>query len=370
MNSGNIGRPFRAEHIGSFPRPQRLLKAREDYAVGKLTKEEFKHAEIDCIREIVALQERVGIGAITDGEYPKTSWREFLFEKCTGFDSRPTVPDFKFRLYDGTEFTYPGEPRVIGKIRRRELLSAAGFSVLKGLTGRQAKANLPSPAIAHVNGDRLLDRSVYPDRKMFLADLARVMREEIADLAGRGCTYLQMDEVPIAVLCDPKNRQIVEQRGENPEELIDDYIDAINESIKERPAEMSVCVHLCRGNRDNGMADGGYEPVADRLFNNLNVDGFFLEYDTPRAGNFAPLRFVPSGKRVALGLVSTKIAALETADSLKRAIDEASRSIPIEQLCLSPQCGFASSARSTPLPIDLVERKLARIVEVADEVWG
>jgi 5-methyltetrahydropteroyltriglutamate--homocysteine methyltransferase len=311
----------------------------------------------------------VGIGAITDGEYPKTSWREFLFEKCTGFDSQPTVPDFKFRLYDGTELDFPGEPRVIGRIHRREPLSAEDYSVLRGLTERPTKANLPTPSIAHVNGDRLLDRSVYPDRQMFLADLSRVMREEIADLAARGCTYLQMDEVPIAVLCDPKNREVVRRRGEDPEQLVDDYIGAINDSIRQKPAAMSVCVHLCRGNRDHGMADGGYAPVAERLFNKLNVDGFFLEYDTPRAGDFTPLRFVPKEKRVALGLVSTKIAALETVESLKRRIDEAARFIPIEQLCLSPQCGFASSARARPLPMDLIERKLARIIEVADAVW-
>ena len=186
---------------------------------------------------------------------------------------------------------------MIGKVRRREPLSAEDFSVLKGLTRRPTKANLPTPSIAHMSGDRLLDRSVYPDRKLFFADLARVMREEIADLASRGCTYLQMDEVPIAVLCDPKNREIVKRRGENPEELVDEYVEAINESIKERPVNMTVCVHLCRGNRDHGMADGGYEPVAYRLFNKLNVDGFLLEYDTPRAGDFTPLRFVPKGPR-------------------------------------------------------------------------
>jgi 5-methyltetrahydropteroyltriglutamate--homocysteine methyltransferase len=371
MNQHHGRPPFRAEHVGSFPRPERLLKARQDYSEGKMQKEDLKLTEADCIREIVALQERVGIGVVTDGEYPKTSWREFLFEKCNGFDSKPTVPDFKFQLYDGTQFDYPGEPRVTGKVRRREPLSAEDFSVLKGLTRRRTKANLPTPSIAHMSGDRLLDRSVYQDRKMFFADLAGVMREEITDLAERGCTYLQMDEVPIAVLCDPKNRETVRRRGEDPEELIDDYIDAINESIKERPAGMTVCVHLCRGNRDHGMADGGYEPVAERLFNKLNVDGFFLEYDTPRAGDFTPLRFVPKGgKRVVLGLVSTKLVDLENAELLRKRIDEAARFVPIEQLCLSPQCGFASSARSKPLPMDVIERKLARIVEVADQVWG
>jgi 5-methyltetrahydropteroyltriglutamate--homocysteine methyltransferase len=370
MTQPNGRPPFRAEHVGSFPRPDRLLKARQAFAEGKIPKDDLKRVEVDCIREIVLLQERVGIGAVTDGEYPKTSWREFLFEKCAGFDSQPTVPDFKFRLYDGTEFDFPGEPRVIGKVRRREPLSAEDFSVLQGLARGPTKVNLPTPSIALLGGDWLLDRSVYPDRKIFFADLAQVMREEIADLAARGCTYLQMDEVPIAVLCDTKNREIVRGRGEDPDELVDDYIEAINDSIKERPAHMTVCVHLCRGNRDHGMADGGYEPVADRLFNNLNVDGFFLEYDTPRSGDFTPLRFVPKGRRVVLGLVSTKLPDLETVETLKKRIAEAAQFVSAEQLCLSPQCGFASSARSRPLSMDLIERKLARIVEVADQVWG
>lgn len=179
MSIENARPPFRAEHVGSLPRPERLLKARQNYAAGKLPKQEFKHTEVDCVREIVAMQERVGVGAITDGEYPKTSWREFLFEKCDGFDSEPTEPDFKFRLRDGTLLDYTGEPRVIGQIRRLEALSAEDFSVLEGLTRGPTKANLPTPSIAHLNGDRLLDRSVYPDRALFLADLARVMREEI-----------------------------------------------------------------------------------------------------------------------------------------------------------------------------------------------
>jgi len=196
------------------------------------------------------------------------------------------------------------------------------------------------------------------------------MREEIADLARRGCTYLQMDEVPMAVLCDPRNQQRVRERGENPDGLIDTYIDAINQSIKERPAGMTVAVHLCRGNLGHGMADGGYEPVADRMFNLLHVDGFFLEYDTPRAGDFAPLRFLPKGKVAVLGLVSTKQPEVESADGLKRRIDEAATRAPIEQLALSPQCGFSSVARAGRFAPDLVERKLARIVEVAADIWG
>jgi methionine synthase II (cobalamin-independent) len=362
--------PFRAEHVGSLPRPERLLVARERHAKGEIPREELKRIELDCIREAVAMQERVGIGAITDGEYPKTGWREFLFEKCDGFTLELSDPSFPFRMYDGTQWSVPGEPKAVAKLKRREPLSADDFSVLKGLTKRPIKANLPTPSIAHLGGDRLLDRRVYLDRAALFGDIARIMREEVADLAARGCVYLQMDEVPIAVLCDPRNQEVVRRRGENPDELIDTYIDAINQSIRDRPAGMAVAVHLCRGNRDHGMADGGYEPVAERLFNRLNVDGFFLEYDTPRAGDFRPLRFVPKGKRVVLGLVSTKVPAVEEADTLKRRMDEAAKFVPLDQLALSPQCGFSSVARVGRFPIDLVERKLAQIVRVAHDVWG
>jgi 5-methyltetrahydropteroyltriglutamate--homocysteine methyltransferase len=362
--------PYRAEHVGSFPRPERLLQARENLAAGKIKRDELARIEHSCIAEIVAMQERAGIGAITDGEFPKAGWREFLFEKCDGFATEPSPASFPFRMFDGTEWAAAGQPKAVGRVHRRAPLSADDFSALRPMTSRPIKANLPTPSIALFSGDTLLDRAIYPDRAAFFADLARIMREEIADLAARGCTYLQMDEVPMAVLCDPKNRDIVKQRGEDPDALIDDYIDAVNASIRDRPAGMTVCVHFCRGNRDHGMADGGYEPIADRIFNRLAVDGFFLEYDTPRAGDFTPLRFMPKGKKAVLGLVSTKLAAIEPADALKRRIDEAARSVPLEQLCLSPQCGFSSSARRGRFSPDIVERKLARIVEVARQVWS
>ncbi len=363
--------PYRAEHVGSLPRPERLMEARERHAKGEATRAELRRVEEECIRQAVAMQERVGIGAITDGEFTKRGWREFLYDRCDGFGPETVERAFPIRMFDGTTLPPLREPKVTAKLRRREPLSADDFSALKTMTRKPIKANLPTPSVAHFfTGDAVIDRAAYGNREALMADLARIMREEIADLAARGCTYLQMDEVPLAVLCDPNNREIVRGRGENPEELIDTYIEAINESIKDRPAGMTICVHFCRGNRDNGMADGGYEPIADRIFNRLAVDGFFLEYDTPRAGDFTPLRFVPKGKKVVLGLVSTKLAATETADALKRRIDEDARSVPLEQLCLSPQCGFSSSARRGRLPPDAVERKLARIVEVARQVWG
>jgi methionine synthase II (cobalamin-independent) len=238
------------------------------------------------------------------------------------------------------------------------------------MTTRPIKANLPTPSIAHFGGDASFDHAVYPDRQAYFAALTAVMREEIADLARRGCTYLQMDEVPIAVLCDPKNQQRVRERGENPNGLIDTYIDAINESIKDRPAGMTVAVHMCRGNLGHGMADGGYEPVADRLFNLLDVDGFFLEYDTPRAGDFAPLRFMPKDKTVVLGLVSTKNTRIETAAELKSRIEDASRYVSLDRLCLGPQCGFSCGFTGSPMTYESQTQKLQRIVEVARAVWN
>jgi 5-methyltetrahydropteroyltriglutamate--homocysteine methyltransferase len=218
----------------------------------------------------------------------------------------------------------------------------------------------------------VLDRSIYPTAKALMDDLARIMREEVADLAKRGCTYLQMDEVPLAVICDRNNQEVVRQRGDDPEKLIDLYIDAINDSIRDRPPGMTICVHMCRGNAGHGMADGGYEAIAERMFNRIDVDGFFLEYDTPRAGDFSPLRHLPKPKRAVLGLMTTKDALLESVDALKRRIDEATRFVDLDRLCLSPQCGFASVPVriAQTLSMDQVERKLARIVEVADEIWG
>jgi 5-methyltetrahydropteroyltriglutamate--homocysteine methyltransferase len=363
--------PFRAEHVGSFPRPERLMAAREAFAAGKLAKEGLRRVETDCIREIVALQERVGIGVVTDGEFRRSSWRDFVFEKCDGFGAERGGGDFAFKLFDGTVRKAAGVPPIVGRLSRREPFSAEDFSLLKPMTRRPIKANLPTPSSMHYqSGDVSIAKTAYPDRRAFLDDLTRLYREEIADLAARGCTYLQMDEVPLAVICDPANREIVKARGEDPDELIDDYVDAINASIRDRPAGMTVCVHMCRGNIGHGMADGGYEPVAERMFGRLEVDGYFLEYDTPRAGDFSPLRFAPKDKLIVLGLLTTKTPENDSKDTLKRRIDEAAKYVPLECLALSPQCGFASVAKGNPITVDDQRRKLALIVETADEVWG
>ena len=365
--------PYRAEHVGSFPRPAALMQARDDFAAGRIAIDALRRIEDDAIRPIVAMQERVGIGAITDGEYRKRGWREFLFDRCDGFGPETVARGFPIRLFDGTSPSPAPEPKVTAKLKRREPLAAADFSALKAMTKRPIKANLATPSAAHFfPGDAVFDRAVYANREALVDDLARIMREEVADLAARGCTYLQMDEVPLAVICDPANREAVRRRGDDPEALIDLYIDAINRSIEDRPAGMAVCVHLCRGNAGHGMADGGYEPIAERLFNRLDVDGFFLEYDTPRAGDFRPLRHLPKPKKAVLGLMTTKIAEIEPADALTRRIDDATKFVEPDRLCLSPQCGFASvPTRVRPsMGLDQVERKLARIVEVARQVWG
>jgi 5-methyltetrahydropteroyltriglutamate--homocysteine methyltransferase len=365
--------PYRAEHVGSLPRPDELMAARERRAEGRLAADELKRIEDKFIREAVALQERVGIGAITDGEYRKRGWREFLYDKCSGFGPETVERAFPIRMFDGTSLAMQREPKVTAKLTRREPLSAKDFSALRTMTTRPIKANLPTPSVAHFfTGDAVMDRAAYGSRDELMADLARIMREEIADLAARGCTYLQMDEVPLAVICDANNREVVRRRGDDPDALIDLYIDAINNSIEQRPANMTVCVHMCRGNAGNGMADGGYEPIAERMFDRLDVDGFFLEYDTPRSGDFSPLRHLPKPKKAVLGLVSTKTPALEAADALRRRIDEAAKFVELDRLCLSPQCGFASvPSRVRPsLSMDQVERKLARIVEVAHAVWA
>jgi 5-methyltetrahydropteroyltriglutamate--homocysteine methyltransferase len=361
--------PFRAEHVGSFPRPERLIAAREDFAANKISKDELRRIETECIADVVAMQERVGIGAVTDGEYRKSDWRDFMYEHCEGFGKERGETLFKFRLFDGSTWGGRGQVKIVGKLKRKSPISAEDFSLLKPMTQAPIKANVPAPSGTGFAGNEV-DPKAYPDREELKRDVTKVYREEIADLASRGCTYLQIDEVATAVLCDPNNQAALRERGADPNRTVDAYLDAINDAIAERPANMTVAVHLCRGNRGHGMADGGYEPVAERLFGGLEVDGFFLEYDTPRAGDFRPLRFVPKGKRVVLGLVSTKLPEVESVDALRRRIDEAAKVVPLDQLALSPQCGFSSSVRRDHLPFDVVERKLARIVEVAHKVWG
>ena len=363
--------PFRADHVGSLIRPPSLMAAHTHYLKGELPERELRALEDEAIDEAIAMQERVGLQAITDGELRRNNWRDRFFERVKGFSNDKVQSSFIFTNYDGHQYRGMPVPVVAGKLKRRQSLTADDFAFLKKRTRRTAKATLPSPSANHFfSGDKSLAHSPYRDRQAFFADVCAIYREEIADLGRLGCTYLQIDEVPIAVLCDPKNQDRVRERGEDPEELIEDYIAAINEAVRDRPSVMTVCVHLCRGNAGHGQASGGYDPVAERLLQGTNVDGFFLEYDTERAGDFRPLRFLPKEKVAVLGIISTKLRELEPVDEVKRRIEDASRYADQDRLCLSPQCGFASAYTTDRLSLDDQERKLAHIVSIAQSIWG
>jgi methionine synthase II (cobalamin-independent) len=366
-----INPPFHADHVGSLIRPKALMDAHTEANQGKLAPAALRALEDKAIRDAVAMQERVGLQAITDGELRRNNWRDGFFESVAGWSEQKVGSGFTFTEFSGE--THPGMPVpvVTGKLSRRKTITADDFAFIRALTRRTAKATLPSPSVNHFfAGDQSFKSSPYRDRAAFFADVAAIYRAEIADLAALGCTYLQIDEVPIAVLCDPANRALVSARGEDPDRLIADYVAAINDAIRDRPAAMTVCVHLCRGNAGHGQASGGYDSVAERLFQGVACDGFFLEYDTPRAGGFEPLRFLPKDKVAVLGIISTKLAELEPRDDVKRRIDAAARHVDLARLCLSPQCGFASSYLTDRFTEADQERKLAHVVAIAREVWG
>jgi 5-methyltetrahydropteroyltriglutamate--homocysteine methyltransferase len=366
-----IDPPFRADHVGSLIRPQALLAARKAHAEGKLPAGELRALEDRAIRDAVALQERVGLQAITDGEFRRNNWRDRFFERTDGYGADKIPSSFSFTEFSGE--TRRGMPvsYAVGKLKRRDPITADDFAALQKMTKRTAKATIPSPTVNHFfTGDKGLERSPYAgDRKAYFADIAAIYRQEISELAKLGCRYLQVDEVPLAVLCDPKNQEAVRARGEDPQLLIDDYIDLMNAAVRDRPADMTLCVHLCRGNSGHGQASGGYDPVAERLFQKLDVDGFFLEYDTERSGDFQPLRYVPKDRVVVLGLMSTKQKALEPIEELKRHVADAARFVDMSRLCLSPQCGFASSSEVDRFTADDEERKLAHLVSAAGQIW-
>jgi methionine synthase II (cobalamin-independent) len=363
--------PFRADHVGSLLRPPHLIAARGEWMAGKLRGDELRRIEDQCIRDAVAMQERVGLQSISDGELRRSSWRDLLFESADGFSIDKYESNFTFTQFSGEKNKGMPVPKVVSRLERRQPLTSDQFSFLAALTDRMPKATLPSPSVAHFfRGDDMLSGSPYRDRRAYFADVARIYREEIADLASRGCVYLQIDDVPSAVLCDPSNQQVVRARGEDPDELEDQYIELHNDSVRDRPKGMTLCVHLCRGNTGHGQASGGYEPVAERLFQRLDADAFFLEYDTERAGGFEPLRFMPKDRVAVLGLMSTKLPELEPADMLRRRVDAAAKFVDLERLCISPQCGFASSYQNTRFTLEQQERKLAHLVAVAGEIWG
>jgi 5-methyltetrahydropteroyltriglutamate--homocysteine methyltransferase len=364
--------PFRADHVGSLLRPTELKEARAQAAIGALSKDQLREIEDRCIRAVVALQEQAGLQSITDGEFRRAMWHtDFL----TGFEGIvPTHSQYAIKFHGKNGETAETSSMLVvnGKVRRTKPVMLDHFKFLQGATTRTAKFCMPAATYLHLRGGRkLVDRTAYPDVEEFWRDIATAYQQEIADLAAAGCKYIQIDDVSFAYLCDAEICRQIANDGEDPTRLPELYTKIINSLVAKRPADMAVTIHTCRGNHESmWMASGGYDAVADVLFNAANVDGFFLEYDTDRAGGFEPLRFMPKGKKVVLGLVSSKEATLESKDVLKRRIEEATKFVPLDQLCLSPQCGFASTAPGNRLTEDAERRKLELIVETAREVWG
>jgi 5-methyltetrahydropteroyltriglutamate--homocysteine methyltransferase len=370
--------PFRYDHVGSLLRPDSLLACRDQWNAGEITLEELRVHEDACIKEVVKLQEEEwGLKAVTDGEFRRESFHVDFIGKIKNVSSSW---DLQKAIKLGEDHTaginkqMPYIPYINGKIDRPDGgIEIANYRYTRSLTDLPVKLTIPSPTMAHFRGGRdAIDKDAYPEMEEFFADLARLYREELADLGDAGCTYVQFDDTNLAYLCDPKMRENARQLGEDPDELPSTYARLINESIKDRPDNMAVCIHMCRGNaKSQWFASGGYEPVADSLFNLAEVDGFFLEYDDERSGGFEPLRFVPKGKKmIVLGLVTTKRGELESKDELKRRIDEATQYIDLDQLALSPQCGFSSNAIGNLVTVDDERAKFSLIREVAEEVWG
>jgi 5-methyltetrahydropteroyltriglutamate--homocysteine methyltransferase len=352
-------------------RPQSLLDARAKRKNGEITVEQLREAEDAAITENIAVQESAGLEAITDGEFRRTFFHIDFLEQLKGVVVKGGLP-MKFRGKAGEREFAPPRMEVVGTLERTRQIAAEDFAFLKARTDRIAKQCIPSPTMLHFRGGRkAISEDTYPDIEEFFADLARAYREEIAALGAAGCTYLQLDDTNLAYLCDPAIRKRTREIGEDPDALPRLYARIINDAISERPDDMTVCIHLCRGNfRSSWVAEGGYEPVAEELFNELAVDGYFLEYDDERSGDFAPLRLVPKNKMVVLGLVSTKVPTLETKDELKHRIDEAAQYVDMNQLALSPQCGFSSTVEGNEITRDDQFAKLSLVVETASEVWS
>ena len=367
--------PFRANHVGSLLRPPELRQARDKYEKGEISAAALREVEDRCIRDAVKMQEDVGMQGITDGEFRRTLWHADFLRQIEGVKVvEGLLPESAkhFQNPDADVQRSPTRFVVTGKLRHSHGIEVDNFKFLASVTKQTAKQCIPSPSLVHFRTGRDgVDKAAYPEMADFFADLAAVFRAEIAQLAAAGCTYLEIDDVNFAYLCDPKMREGAKKIGEDPDRLPALYAKLINDCIKDRPANMAVCTHLCRGNFASAwVAEGGYDPVAEVLFNELKVDGYFLEFDTPRAGNFAPLRYMPKDKKLILGLVTSKSGALENPDDLKRRIDEASKLVPLDQLGISPQCGFSSTVLGNKLTIDDQIAKLKLIVQVAREVWG
>jgi 5-methyltetrahydropteroyltriglutamate--homocysteine methyltransferase len=365
--------PFRADHVGSLLRPPQLLRARAEFAGGDISADQLRAVEDAAIRDVVRMQQDVGLQSATDGEFRRASWHMDFIYQLGGVSRTDEQLTVHFYNESGELDFSSAALQVHDRISLPETIFADAFQFLQETaTGVTPKLTIPSPSMVHYRGGRAaIDPAVYPDLEPFWADLSAAYAEQVRRLGELGCTYLQFDDTSLAYLNDPRQREMVAARGGDAEHQHERYITQINKALAGRPAGMSVTTHLCRGNfRSSWAAAGGYDFVAEALFGGLDVDGFFLEYDDARSGGFEPLRFVPPGKLVVLGLVTTKRGALEDKDDLKRRIEQAARYVPIEQLCLSPQCGFSSTVDGNSLGYDEQVAKLRLIVETAAEVWG
>jgi 5-methyltetrahydropteroyltriglutamate--homocysteine methyltransferase len=377
--------PFRAEHVGSLLRPEKLLKARaaiegDQYrTVAKSTMyAELRGIEDEAIRDAVKLQESAGLQSITDGEFRRRSWyQDFLLAlggtSITFVDANKTISAaMPFEDAGGAE-KLPGHlVQVTGKLARKAGIFTEHFKFLKSVTARTPKATLPAPTMLHFWGGRpAIDAKAYPDLEEFWSDAVSIWLAEINDLAALGCTYVQLDDVTWPLLCDPRGQEAIRKRGEDPDKIVEMYASVLNRIAAGMPKGVTLGMHMCRGNnRGKWMGRGGYEYVSEVLFRNVNIDTFFMEYDSDRAGDFRPLRHVPNGKKIVLGLVSTKTPVLESREELKRRIGEAERHMPHDHLCLSPQCGFASNFMGNPVTVEDEKKKLALVVETARAAWG
>ena len=361
--------PFRADHVGSLLRPAALKQASKDLAAGKIDAGAFKAVQDAAIRDVVRMQEDVGLEVVTDGEFRRISYWGRFVERCQGFAIKPAV--FKFRDDHGHEVDFTAT-YAASKLARTQPLAVDEFEFAKS-TARSAmpKITLPAPSTMHFyRCTDYADPAAYRDIDTFFADLVRIFREEIAALATAGCRYIQLDEVAVAMLCDPVIRGIVEKAGQKPDALVDRYINAINESVQGAPADMLIGIHMCRGNfKGHYLSKGGYLSVAERFFQRTNCTHFLLEYDTDRAGDFEPLRFVPKSKGVVIGIMSTKTAELEPLEQLKRRTGEAAKCIDLDRLAVGPQCGFASTVAGNPLTEAQQRAKLERLVEASKAIW-
>ncbi len=361
--------PFRADHVGSFLRPAYLIDARARAKAGTITPAQLREVEDRAISEVVKAQENVGLKGITDGEFRRTYFHLDFLEQMGGVETNLPVIIEK---PDGTKELSPPTMKVVDKVRHVKDIQLADFQYLKSQTALTGKVTIPSPTMLHFRGGRAgISKTAYPDLEQFYEDVAIAYGDELNSLAAAGCKYVQMDDTNLAYLCDENMRNAARARGDDPDELPRRYADFINRVVARKPAGMAITVHLCRGNfQSTWAAQGGYEPVAEALLSQMNVDGYFLEYDDARSGDFKPLRHLSKGKTVVLGLVTTKFDQMETKDALKRRIDEAAKYAPLEQLAISPQCGFSSTVHGNHIAFDAQWHKLALCVETAQDVWG